>query len=99
MAALAPLTRESWRELAPDVAALGVVLVNVCFVGTRDAWTLVDAGLPHTANYLQEAAEERFGVRPLPADGSVPTMPGWQAIHTPATLQAMSFSSARPIGF
>ncbi len=22
-------------------------------------------------------------VRPLPGDGPVPTMPGWQAIHTP----------------
>jgi glyoxylase-like metal-dependent hydrolase (beta-lactamase superfamily II) len=66
LAALAPLTRDSWRGLAPDVAALGVVLVNIVLVGTRAGWTLVDAGLPRTADYIRRAAEQRFapGVRP-----------------------------------
>lgn len=147
------------RDLAPDVAALGVVFVNIVFVGTRDGWTLVDAGLPHTVDYIRQVAEQRFGpgarpgaivlthghfdhigalvdlagardvpvyahalelpfltgqaaypppledapglmartapiyprnpvdlgdrVRALPADGSVPTMPGWRAVRTP----------------
>jgi hypothetical protein len=33
-------------------------------------------------------------VRSLPADGSVPTLSGWRAIYTRATLRATSSSSA-----
>ncbi|HLM68084.1 MAG TPA: MBL fold metallo-hydrolase, partial [Longimicrobium sp.] len=152
------------REIAPDLAYLRTMIVNLFLWGPRDAgdrgWVLVDTGMYGSARSIVQAAEERFGkgarpraiilthghfdhrgsihelvemwdcvvyahpmelpyltgesaypppdptvpggamarlsftypnkpidlggrVRPLPADGSVPGMPGWRWIHTP----------------
>ncbi|ALS79751.1 MBL fold metallo-hydrolase [Planococcus kocurii] len=150
-------------EIAPDVYCYTVQVANVFFIGnpaTSNEWVLIDAGMPHNANKILEAAEKRFGpehqlkaiilthghfdhvgslidileqykvpvyahplefsylkgitdypkpdttveggllakmssifpakaidisahLHELPSDGSVPTMPGWQSIHTP----------------
>ncbi|AQU78263.1 MULTISPECIES: MBL fold metallo-hydrolase [Planococcus] len=150
-------------EIAPDVYCYTVQVANVFFIGnptTSNEWVLIDAGMPHAANKILEAAEKRFGpehqlkaiilthghfdhvgslidileqykvpvyahplefsylkgitdypkpdttveggllakmsgifpvkaidisahLHELPSDGSVPTMPGWQSIHTP----------------
>lgn len=152
------------RTVAPDLAYLRTVIVNLFFYGQRGApsgsWVLIDAGLPGSATWILGAVEERFGprarpaaivlthghfdhvgalhallekwdvpvyahrlelpyltgrsaypppdptvgggalaalsrfyprgpynfgdrIQPLPADGSVPGMPGWRWIHTP----------------
>ncbi len=152
------------HEIAPDLAYQRLAIVNVVFYGLPHAgdrnWTLVDAGLMHTAGQIARAARERFGedsrpaaiimthghfdhvgaleelaqrwdapvyahelelpylngslaypppdpavggglmarlsplyprgpvnagahLHTLPADGSVPTMPGWRWVHTP----------------
>jgi glyoxylase-like metal-dependent hydrolase (beta-lactamase superfamily II) len=48
--------------VAPDVAALKVMIVNVVFVGSPGGrWVLVDAGMPYTTNYIKSVAERRFG--------------------------------------
>lgn len=67
LAALDPLTHDSWCEVAPDIAALGVVLVSIVFVGMRTGWMLFEAGLPHTADHIRIPAEDRFGsgARPM----------------------------------
>ena len=151
------------QAVTPDIYCFTIQVVNVCFVGDpgkNDGWTLVDAGMPRSADAIIKEAEERFGpgtkpkaiilthghfdhvgaivellthwdvpvyahvaelpylngsadypkpdptvggglvarmspyfpneainlgdrVKPLPADFSVPTMPGWKWIHTP----------------
>ncbi|MGM9950051.1 MAG: MBL fold metallo-hydrolase [Lysinibacillus sp.] len=151
------------QAATPDIYCFTIQVVNVCFVGDpgkNDGWTLVDAGMPRSADAIIKEAEERFGpgtkpkaivlthghfdhvgaiiellqhwdvpvyahvaelpylngsadypepdpsvggglvarmssyfpneainlgdrVKPLPADFSVPTMPGWKWIHTP----------------
>jgi glyoxylase-like metal-dependent hydrolase (beta-lactamase superfamily II) len=48
--------------VAPDVAALKVMIVNVVFVGRPGGrWVLVDAGMPYTTDYIHSVAERRFG--------------------------------------
>lgn len=48
-------------DLAPGVAGLRIVFVNVFGVAHGDgAWTLVDAGLPFSAAYIRHWAEQRF---------------------------------------
>lgn len=51
-------------EIRPDLYQLTVQIVNVAFIGDpeRGDWILVDAGMPHRANEIIEAAEERFGI-------------------------------------
>lgn len=53
------------RYVASDVAYLRDRIVNVVFVGPRDAgnreWVLVDAGLPGSAGRIRRAAEAQFG--------------------------------------
>ena len=152
------------RTVAPDLACLRTVIVNLFLYGRQGApsgsWVLIDAGLPGSATWIIGATEERFGprtrpaaivlthghfdhvgalhallekwdvpvyahrlelpyltgrsaypppdptvgggslavlsrfyprgpynfgdrIQPLPADGSVPGMPGWRWIHTP----------------
>ena len=64
-------TRRGAEEVAPGLAYLRDRIVNVFFVGDRDAgvrrWTLVDAGLPGSAHRIAEAAEARFGAGTRPA--------------------------------
>ena len=49
------------QQVAPDITYLRTLIVNVYFVGSADAWVLVDTGLPYTAERVLRAAEERFG--------------------------------------
>lgn len=56
-------------EVTPDIYALPVQIVNVCFVGFAeqpDGWVLVDAGMPESAGMIIHAAEERFGANSRP---------------------------------
>lgn len=59
------------HEVRPDVAYQRVVLVNVIYVGPKDAgdrgWVLVDAGLMGTESVIADAAARRFGVDARPA--------------------------------
>ena len=48
--------------VAPGVAALQTMIVNVVFVGEPGGpWVLVDAGMPYTAGKIEAAAGRRFG--------------------------------------
>jgi glyoxylase-like metal-dependent hydrolase (beta-lactamase superfamily II) len=53
------------RSVAPDVAYLRTVLVNLFLYGRPGApsgsWVLIDTGLPGSAPWILAAAEERFG--------------------------------------
>lgn len=52
------------EEIAPDIAFMKILLVNVCFIGTpgeQSKWVLIDTGLPDSAEAIKEAAEKRFG--------------------------------------
>ena len=59
------------REVAPGLAYRRLGIVNVAFLGPRDAgdrgWVLVDAGLSGTAGLIERAAAERFGEDARPA--------------------------------
>jgi glyoxylase-like metal-dependent hydrolase (beta-lactamase superfamily II) len=53
---------EHLREIAPDVAYLRTVMVNVVFVGLPgEPWVLVDTGLYGSRDKILAAAESRFG--------------------------------------
>ena len=55
------------QTVAPGVAYLTTVFVNVYFVGEPGGpWALVDTGLPHSAAFIRRAAEERFGLGAKP---------------------------------
>lgn len=49
------------ETLLPDLARVQVLFVNLYFCGTPDAWVLVDAGLPGSADRIVRAAAGRFG--------------------------------------
>lgn len=55
-------------EVAPDIAAHRIVMVNVAFIGDpgSDDWVLIDAGLPFSAPSIMRAAAERFGAHSRP---------------------------------
>lgn len=55
-------------EVRPDLYQLTVQIANVAFIGDpeRGDWVLVDAGMPHRANRIIEAAEARFGANNPP---------------------------------
>lgn len=54
------------REIAPDIASLTIVFVNVYFLGEPGGdWVLVDAGIPMSSGRIRSCAEERFGRPPL----------------------------------
>lgn len=50
-------------EVLPDLYCYTVQIVNVCFVGylNSEEYVLVDTGMPHSANKIISAAEDRFG--------------------------------------
>lgn len=57
----------AFEQVAPGVARLGIVFVNVYFLGEPGGpWVLVDTGLPRTAALTREAARERFGAEDRP---------------------------------
>lgn len=50
------------KEIAPGVADLPITIANVYFVGEPgEKWALVDAGTPHSASKIVNAAEDRYG--------------------------------------
>ena len=49
------------HRVAPDIAYLRTVLVNVVFLGTADGWVLVDTGIPGSGDAIKKAAEALFG--------------------------------------
>jgi glyoxylase-like metal-dependent hydrolase (beta-lactamase superfamily II) len=61
----------SARYVAPELSYLLDHIVNLCFVGPRDAgdreWVLVDAGLPGSASKIRRAAAELYGESSRPA--------------------------------
>ena len=61
----------SVHSLTPDLAYQRLAIVNVVFYGRPGAgnrqWTLIDAGLPMTANTIADAAAQRFGEGARPA--------------------------------
>lgn len=58
------LTSGIGEAVLPDLYNFCIQIVNVCFVGdptTNGGWTLIDAGMPHSAQTIIAEAEERFG--------------------------------------
>lgn len=53
------------HEVANDLAYMRLGIVNVAFVGPRDApdrgWVLIDTGIPGSAEFIVSAAARRFG--------------------------------------
>lgn len=51
------------HEIASDLAYKRLVMVNVCYFGIpgQEGWTLIDAGLPGSAQMIVNAAEDLFG--------------------------------------
>jgi glyoxylase-like metal-dependent hydrolase (beta-lactamase superfamily II) len=47
--------------VAPGVAFMRCVMVNVAVIGDRSSWILIDAALPGYAETIRSAAAERFG--------------------------------------
>ncbi len=64
-------TSDAPRYVAPEVSYLLDYIVNVCFVGAAGAgdreWTLVDTGLPGSADKIKRAAARLFGPDSRPA--------------------------------
>ncbi|WP_230199082.1 MBL fold metallo-hydrolase [Risungbinella massiliensis] len=58
---LPTVTSGQEMEIKPDVYCLPVQFVNVCFIGDKDGFFLVDAGVPHKAQQILDEAEKRFG--------------------------------------
>lgn len=57
------------QTVAERVSCLTIQVVNVCFIGNRepaDGWVLVDAGMPDSADTIQQAVREQFGEHSKP---------------------------------
>lgn len=54
----------NWQEVASDIYALTVQVVNLCFVGDENNWVLIDAGMPRSHQTILNAVKERFGTKP-----------------------------------
>src|SRR3712207_6708971 len=56
-----------FEPVAPGVARLGIVFVNVFALGEPGGpWLLVDAGLPRFAGHIRRAVARRFGAGARP---------------------------------
>jgi glyoxylase-like metal-dependent hydrolase (beta-lactamase superfamily II) len=49
------------HRVADDVVALKIMIANICFVGYRNHWVLVDTGMPFSAKRILEASHILFG--------------------------------------
>jgi glyoxylase-like metal-dependent hydrolase (beta-lactamase superfamily II) len=60
---------ETLEQVAPDIAYMRLLLVNVVFIGHAGPrrWALVDAGLPGSANSIIRAAEKLYGPGAYPS--------------------------------
>jgi glyoxylase-like metal-dependent hydrolase (beta-lactamase superfamily II) len=47
--------------VAGDILCLSILMVNICMVGTKDEWVLVDTGVGNSENSIVRAAKEKFG--------------------------------------
>ncbi len=56
----------SLHDVTHGVLRMKNLFVNLYFLGTADAWVLIDAGLPGSADAIIEAASDRFGKGNLP---------------------------------
>ena len=55
----------SFIEVAEDLAYKRLLFVNVVFLGDRNGWVLIDAGIRGSALFIKKAAKARFGkIRP-----------------------------------
>ncbi|MFJ8235933.1 MBL fold metallo-hydrolase [Ureibacillus sp. NPDC094379] len=57
------------KEVATELYCYTVQVVNLCFVGSPtklDEWTLIDAGMPNSADAIIKEAESRFGKNAKP---------------------------------
>lgn len=54
------------HRVAPDIAYLRTVLVNVVFLGTAENWVLVDTGIPGSGDAIRSAADDLFGAGARP---------------------------------
>ncbi|BDH61710.1 MBL fold metallo-hydrolase [Lysinibacillus sp. PLM2] len=54
------------KEITSDIFVLTIQVVNVCFVGDKKDWTLIDAGMPKSADTIIQEAENRFGPNARP---------------------------------
>lgn len=57
------------KEVASELYCYTVQVVNLCFVGSptkSDEWTLIDAGMPNSADAIIKEAESRFGKNAKP---------------------------------
>jgi glyoxylase-like metal-dependent hydrolase (beta-lactamase superfamily II) len=48
-------------RIAPDVMYMRILMVNVCFISSKDGWLLVDTGLPDSTESIIAVAKEQFG--------------------------------------
>ena len=58
------ITSGQGQEVRPDIYAYTIQVVNLSMVGDRNnatGWTLVDAGMPKSADTIIKEAENRFG--------------------------------------
>ncbi|RTQ91935.1 MBL fold metallo-hydrolase [Lysinibacillus telephonicus] len=56
-------------EVTPDIYAYTIQVVNLCMVGEKGkatGWTLIDAGMPKSAEAIIKEAENRFGENARP---------------------------------
>ena len=56
----------AYEEVAPGVARLRVLFVNLYFVDAPDGWVLVDTGVPGSAALIKRTAEKRYGEKARP---------------------------------
>ncbi len=67
--ALSSFTATS-QEAAPDILVMNFTVVTACMVGNPDnkagGWTLIDTGLENSADFILQAAAERFGENSRP---------------------------------
>ncbi|GAA0359680.1 MBL fold metallo-hydrolase [Bacillus horti] len=49
------------HEVSSDLYCYTIQIVNIVFIGTKDNWVLVDAGMPKSAPDIISTAEKRFG--------------------------------------
>lgn len=61
---------ETFSEITEDLGYATLLMVNVCFFGKpnnqTNEWTLIDCGLPNSAEVIHEIAEKRFGKNTKP---------------------------------
>ncbi|MFF5994948.1 MBL fold metallo-hydrolase [Lysinibacillus sp. KU-BSD001] len=57
------------QVVVPDIYCYTIQVVNICFIGDpskNTGWTLIDAGMPKSANAIIQEAENRFGPNTKP---------------------------------